>query len=73
MDVTGLFFSSSPKRHRNTVLLAFLVTIIWSSSWVLIKFGLTSISPVGFAGLRYALASICLLPFACQRKNRRVI
>jgi drug/metabolite transporter (DMT)-like permease len=56
-------------RHRNAVLLAFLVTLIWSSSWIMIKFGLTSLPPVGFAGLRYGLATLCLLPFVMRRKN----
>jgi drug/metabolite transporter (DMT)-like permease len=57
------------QRHRRVVLLAFLVTLIWSSSWVLIKFGLVSLPPVGFAGLRYGLATICLLPFVFKKKE----
>ncbi len=60
---------SDQHRHRNAVLLAFLVTLIWSSSWVLIKFGLASLPPVGFAGLRYGLAAVCLLPFVLRRRN----
>jgi drug/metabolite transporter (DMT)-like permease len=61
--------SSLHGHHRSAVLLALLVTVIWSSSWVLIKFGLENIPPVGFAGLRYGLASICLLPFALKKNN----
>jgi drug/metabolite transporter (DMT)-like permease len=61
------------RRHRNAVLGALLVTLIWSSSWVMIKFGLASLPPVGFAGLRYGLASICLLPFALQKRNLNAI
>jgi len=41
---------------------AFLVTFLWSTSWVLIKYTLDEISPLTFAGLRYTLAFIILLP-----------
>lgn len=40
---------------------AFLVTVLWSSSYVLIKWGLTDIPPLFFATLRYALAFVVLL------------
>jgi len=39
------------------------VTFLWSTSWVLIKFGLEEIPPLTFAGLRYMLAFLVLLPF----------
>ncbi len=61
------------RRHRIAVWLALLVTVIWSSSWVMIKFGLETIPPIGFAGLRYGLATLCLLPFAFQKKNIAII
>ena len=37
-----------------------LVTLLWSSSYVLIKWGLTDIPPLFFATLRYALAFVVL-------------
>lgn len=42
---------------------AFFVTILWSSSWPIIKFGLENenLPPFIFAGLRYVTASIILL------------
>lgn len=49
------------------VLQALLVTLLWSFSWVLIKIGLADIPPLTFAGLRYVLAFLCLLPFAWRR------
>lgn len=52
--------------HLNAVLIALLVTVLWSSSWVLIKFGLEDIPPLAFAGLRYFLAFVSLLPFAAR-------
>jgi drug/metabolite transporter (DMT)-like permease len=39
---------------------AILVTFLWSSSFVLIKFGLLEIPPFLFAALRYTLAFIVL-------------
>ena len=45
---------------------ALFVTFLWSTSWVLIKIGLQDIPALTFAGLRYALAFACLLPFALR-------
>lgn len=42
---------------------ALFVTFLWSTSWVLIKFGLEDIPALTFAGLRYFLAFLLLLPF----------
>ena len=42
-------------------MLALTVTLLWSSSWILIKAGLSDIPPLAFAGLRYAIAFIGLL------------
>jgi len=47
-----------------------LVTFLWSTSWVLIKIGLQDLPPLTFAGLRYSLAFLCLLPFALRPANR---
>jgi drug/metabolite transporter (DMT)-like permease len=51
------------------VLQALLVTFLWSTSWVLIKIGLLDIPPLPFAGLRYALAFVSLLPFAIRSRQ----
>lgn len=56
-------------RHLKAVLLAVLVTFIWSTSWIFIKFGLKEIPPLTFAGLRYFLAFLCLFPFLFQKDN----
>ncbi|HKZ55913.1 MAG TPA: DMT family transporter [Anaerolineales bacterium] len=53
---------SSP--HLSAVFQALFVTFLWSTSWVLIKWGLDEIPPLIFAGLRYGLGFLCLLPFA---------
>ncbi|MFQ5419820.1 MAG: DMT family transporter, partial [Anaerolineae bacterium] len=52
---------SSP--HVTAVLQALLVTFLWSTSWVLIKIGLADMPPVTFAGMRFFLAFLVLLPF----------
>ncbi len=45
-----------------------LVTFLWSTSFVLIKWGLVEIPPITFAGLRYVLAFFCFLPFIAKKK-----
>lgn len=53
--------------HALAVLQALFVTVLWSSSYVLIDVGLRDIPPLTFAGLRYVLASACLLPVFLRR------
>jgi drug/metabolite transporter (DMT)-like permease len=59
------------RSHWISVLQALFVTFLWSTSWVLIKIGLEDIPPLTFAGLRYALAFLVLLPLALQRGSLR--
>ena len=48
--------------HARATAEALFVTFLWSTSWVLIKWGLPSIPPLTFAGLRYVMAFLCLAP-----------
>lgn len=50
-----------------------MVVVIWSTSWVLIKIGLRDIPALTFAGLRYFLAFLFLIPFAFQPKVKQQI
>jgi drug/metabolite transporter (DMT)-like permease len=50
------------------ILQALFVTFLWSTSWVLIKYGLDEIPPLTFAGLRYTIAFIILLPGLWKHK-----
>lgn len=50
-------------RRMTAILQALLVTLLWSTSIILIKIGLSEIPALTFAGLRYGLAFACLLPF----------
>ena len=59
--------------HFVAVSQAMLVTFLWSTSWVLIKIGLDDIPALTFAGLRYMLAFLCLLPLGFRRINRDYI
>jgi drug/metabolite transporter (DMT)-like permease len=62
--------SSKASPHFQAVLQAFLVTFLWSTSWVIIKLGLKDVPALTFAGLRYSLAFLCLLPFALLPNQR---
>lgn len=64
--------TSRPPGHGAAVATAAFVTFLWSTSWVLIKVGLAAdLPPLPFAGLRYAFAALCLLPFALATAERR--
>lgn len=61
------------RRRRRTAaaLLALFVTVLWSSSWVLIRVGLDDdLPPLTFAGLRYALASSILIGWTYGSRRR---
>lgn len=55
--------------HTKAVLQALLITLLCSTSWVLIKIGLQDIPALPFAGLRYCLATLCLLPFVLRSRS----
>ncbi len=53
--------SARPRPSTSPPLQALFVTFLWSTSWVLIKFGLSDdLPPLTFAGLRYSLAAVVL-------------
>ena len=60
--------SFSPRLRA--IALALFVTFLWSTSWVLIKVGLDEIPPLTFAGLRYTMAFLILLPGLWRRKDQ---
>lgn len=61
-----MFARQSP--HTRAVLQALFVTFLWSTSWVFIKIGLREELPaLTFAGLRYTVAFLCLLPLLARR------
>lgn len=54
--------------HITAILQALLVTFLWSTSFIIIKWGLTEIPPLTYAGLRYFIAFLCFIPFLLQKK-----
>ncbi len=55
---------SRKSSHANAILLGVFITFLWSTSWILIKIGLKNdLPPLSFAGLRYFVAFLCLIPF----------
>lgn len=49
------------------ILTALFVTVLWSTSWILVKVGLNEIPPHAFAGLRYVWAFLVLPPVHATR------
>jgi len=60
-------------RHTRAVAAALFVTVLWSSSWVIIRFGLDDqgLEPITFAGLRYATAAAVLVGIALASPSNR--
>jgi drug/metabolite transporter (DMT)-like permease len=64
--------SQDSKRTRIlAVVQALFVTVLWSSSFVIVKFGLEEIPPLTFAGLRYSIASLILLVLIASQTKMR--
>ncbi|MBK9052732.1 MAG: EamA family transporter [Chloroflexi bacterium] len=62
----------SQRTHISAILQAILVTFLWSTSWVLIKIGLqVNLPALTFAGLRYTLAFLCLIPLVLSNRQHR--
>lgn len=59
--------------HTGALISALFVTLLWSSSWVLIRWGLDdeALEPLTFASLRYVLAAIALLAWVLGRPGPR--
>ncbi len=55
------------------IVIALIVAFLWATSWVLVKWGLKDIPPLIFAGLRYGLAFLVLLPFMFTRTQREQV
>ena len=65
---------NQPHTKTQAILQATFVTVLWSTSWVLIKLTLNDLPPLVFAGLRYSLATIFLLPGVLrERKQIKVV
>ncbi len=70
-EVTADERVESGPAHARAVLEALFVTLLWSSSYVLVKIGLQDIPALTFAGLRYALAAAVLVGVFAWRGDPR--
>ena len=61
------------KSRISAILIALFVVFLWATSWILIKIGLEDIPALTFAGLRYTLAFIILIPVVFLTKRRSTI
>jgi drug/metabolite transporter (DMT)-like permease len=62
------------KRQKLIALVvSLLVTIIWSSTFVIVKFGLETLGPLTIAGLRYFIGALVLAPFLFFQNNQRSV
>jgi drug/metabolite transporter (DMT)-like permease len=57
----------------NTTLLAVLACLLWSTAFVGIKIGLAYTTPLNFAGIRFFIAGVMVLPFAGKPEALRSI
>ena len=64
--------SPPQKSHFRAVLLALLVTFLWASSFIFIKFGLKDgLPPITFAGLRYSFGFLTLFSLVISNRKHR--
>ena len=61
----------SRRLQVTAALQALFVTFLWSTSWVLIKIEVDEIPALTFAGLRYTLACVVLVPLVLGRSRHR--
>lgn len=66
----------SDREHTGAIFTALFVTVLWSSSWVLIRIGLDEerLEPITFAGARYLIAALLLVGLVTtSARSRRSI
>ena len=61
------------REHSRALLLALFVTMLWASSWILIRWGLDDegLRPITFAGVRYLIAAALLATIAAGTPSAR--
>ena len=60
-------------KKETAVAISLLVTLLWSSSFVLVKVGLREIHPLMLVSVRYGVASLLLLAAAVRRRKGKVL
>ena len=61
--------------HFGAIGIALLVTVLWSSSWILIRWGLDGegLEPITFAALRYGLAAVVVVVWMAVLERPRTM
>jgi drug/metabolite transporter (DMT)-like permease len=64
---------STTEAHRRATIAALFVTLLWSSSWVIMRVGMDDedLPPLTFAGLRYTAAAVVLTVATVSRPSTR--
>jgi drug/metabolite transporter (DMT)-like permease len=63
--------TQSPQSTRLEVLIPFaIVTLIWGSTWIVIRDQLTSVPPSWSVAYRFAIAGVAMLAWAAMRRER---
>ena len=56
-------------RHLNTIVWAIITCLLWSTAYPFIKVGLQYSTPIHFAGTRFILAGLLILPFTVRPRE----
>ena len=68
---TRLKLLLSTPSHTAALIMGFIATTLWASSFVLVKMALPHMGPLTIGGLRYFLGFLILLPFLRSRRRRQ--
>lgn len=61
------------RSRLRAIFIALFVTFLWATSYIIIKQGLKDIPPLTYAGLRYSIAFLILLPFVISKNKIKEI
>ncbi len=56
-------------RHINTIVWAIITCLLWSTAYPFIKIGLQYSTPIHFAGTRFMISGLMILPFTVRLRE----
>lgn len=56
-------------QHYNTIFWAIVTCLLWSTAYPFIKIGLQYSTPIHFAGTRFILSGLMILPFTVRPRE----
>jgi len=66
-------FMQSRSFYQSSIFLAIVACLLWSTAFAAIKIGLRYTTPLQFAGLRFMISGLIILPFCRNIKNNLVL